>query len=54
VLLSEAAGMAAAFATSSSVGARPIAAIDGASFDPAHPVIRALREAYESIEPERI
>ncbi|MFB7615954.1 aminotransferase class IV [Kitasatospora sp. NPDC056181] len=44
----------AAFALNAGVGVRPIAAVDGTAFDPAHPVLAALRTAYERIEAEEV
>ncbi|MFD9594335.1 aminotransferase class IV [Kitasatospora sp. NPDC059973] len=40
----------AAFAVNAGVGVRPIAAIDGTAFDPAHPVLAPLCAAYRRIE----
>ncbi|AZM50212.1 aminotransferase [Streptomyces sp. WAC 06738] len=44
--------MEAAFATNAAVGVRPIASIDGVTYDPEHPVLHTLRKEYESISPE--
>ncbi|MFJ2862466.1 aminotransferase class IV [Kitasatospora sp. NPDC087314] len=40
---------AAAFAVNAGVGVRPLAAVDGTAFDPAHPVLAELRAAYQGI-----
>ncbi|WP_395293718.1 aminotransferase class IV [Kitasatospora hibisci] len=45
---------AAAFALNAGVGVRPIAAIDGTAFDPAHPGLAELRVAYEGIGAETV
>lgn len=47
-------GMVAAFATGSGAGIRPIASIDGTSFDTADPLLDGIREAYSRIPPQRI
>ncbi|MQS14949.1 aminotransferase [Streptomyces kaniharaensis] len=39
----------AAFAVNAGVGVRPVAAVDGFRFDPAHPVLAELRAAYEEV-----
>ncbi|MED7952526.1 aminotransferase class IV [Kitasatospora sp. NPDC058201] len=44
----------AAVAVNAGVGVRPVAAIDGTRFDPAHPAVAELRAAYEGIDGERI
>ncbi|CAN3983766.1 aminotransferase class IV [Kitasatospora purpeofusca] len=44
----------AAVAVNAGVGVRPIAAIDGTSFDPAHPVVAELRAAYEGVPGDEI
>ncbi|MFB8202912.1 aminotransferase class IV [Kitasatospora purpeofusca] len=44
----------AAVALNAGAGVRPIAAIDGTSFDPAHPVVAELRAAYEGVPGEEI
>ena len=44
----------AAFATNASIGVRPISAIDGHGFDPDHPVIAELQQAYAAIPAQRI
>ncbi|MFC5662343.1 aminotransferase class IV [Kitasatospora misakiensis] len=44
----------AAVAVNAGVGVRPIAAIDGTSFDPAHPAVAKLRAAYEALPREDI
>ncbi|MFJ9691278.1 aminotransferase class IV [Kitasatospora sp. NPDC101183] len=43
-----------AFAVNAGVGLRPVAAVDDAVFDPAHPVLAELRAAYRSVEPETV
>ncbi|MFJ2776891.1 MULTISPECIES: aminotransferase class IV [unclassified Kitasatospora] len=53
----EAAGLdrfEAAFAVNAGVGVRPIAAIDGTRFDPAHPALAELRAGYERIDGEEV
>ncbi|MFD7862277.1 aminotransferase class IV family protein [Streptomyces sp. NPDC059783] len=52
VTLEQAKGMAAAFATNTSIGVRPLAAIDGTEFPVEHPVLTQLQEAYLSIPGE--
>ncbi|MFF2654156.1 aminotransferase class IV [Streptomyces sp. NPDC058045] len=47
-------GMAAAFATNSAFGVRPIASIDEVTYDVEHPVLHELREEYESVGPEPV
>ncbi|GAA2307397.1 hypothetical protein SVIO_030480 [Streptomyces violaceusniger] len=42
----------AAFALNAGVGVRPIRSIDGVEFDPAHPVLDALREEYAATDAE--
>ncbi|CAO0833115.1 Branched-chain amino acid aminotransferase/4-amino-4-deoxychorismate lyase OS=Streptomyces microflavus OX=1919 GN=Smic_06920 PE=4 SV=1 [Streptomyces microflavus] len=44
--------MAAAFATNTSIGVRPLAAIDDTEFPVDHPVLRHLQETYLSIPGE--
>ncbi|MFI6843694.1 aminotransferase class IV [Kitasatospora sp. NBC_00085] len=44
----------AAFALNAGVGVRPIAAVDGTAFDPAHPAVAALRAAYERIAGDEV
>ncbi|KJY28665.1 aminotransferase class IV [Streptomyces sp. NRRL S-495] len=44
----------AAVAVNAGAGVRPIAAIDGTSFDPAHPAVAELRAAYEGVPGEEI
>ncbi|MFJ4095434.1 aminotransferase class IV [Kitasatospora sp. NPDC089913] len=47
-------GFVAAVAVNAGAGVRPIAAIDGTSFDPAHPAVAELRVAYEGVPGEEI
>lgn len=54
VTLDQARGMAAAFATNTSIGVRPLAAIDDTEFPVDHPVLRQLQEAYLSIPGETL
>ncbi|MEU4258427.1 aminotransferase class IV family protein [Streptomyces fradiae] len=54
VTLDQAKGMAAAFATNTSIGVRPLAAIDDTEFPVDHPVLRQLQEAYLSIAGENL
>ncbi|MCF2531816.1 aminotransferase class IV family protein [Yinghuangia soli] len=54
VRVSELGGMQAAFATNTSIGVRPIAAIDGVAFDAAHPALATLAKAYADTPPERL
>ncbi|MEU6405301.1 aminotransferase class IV family protein [Streptomyces sp. NPDC046985] len=54
VALDQAKGMAAAFATNTSIGVRPLAAIDDTEFPVDHPVLRRLQEAYLSIPGETL
>ncbi len=54
VTLDQAKGMAAAFATNTSIGVRPLAAIDDTEFPVDHPVLRQLQEAYLSIPGETL
>ena len=42
----------AAFTTSAGAGVRAVAAIDAARWEPAHPILERLREAYRRIEAE--
>ncbi|MFG2916163.1 aminotransferase class IV [Kitasatospora sp. NPDC048298] len=44
----------AAFAVNAGVGVRPLAAVDGTAFDPAHPVLAELRASYLGIPGERV
>ncbi|MFF2148581.1 aminotransferase class IV [Kitasatospora sp. NPDC058190] len=44
----------AAFAANAGVGVRPLAAVDGTAFDPAHPVLAELRAAYRGIAAEAV
>ncbi len=43
----------AAFAVNAGFGVRPIAAVDGHRFDPAHPVLDRLRAAYLAVPADR-
>lgn len=54
VTLDQARGMAAAFATNTSIGVRPLAVIDETPLPTDHPVLRQLREAYLAIPGERL
>ncbi len=54
VTLEQAKGMATAFATNTSIGVRPLAAIDDTEFPVEHPVLRQLQEAYLSIPGENL
>lgn len=54
VTLDQAKGMAAAFATNTSIGVRPLAAIDDTEFPVDHPALRYLQEAYLSIAGENL
>ncbi|MGW3075320.1 MULTISPECIES: aminotransferase class IV [unclassified Kitasatospora] len=44
----------AAFAVNAGAGVRPLAAVDGTAFDPAHPVLAELRASYLGIPGERV
>ncbi|MFG2847222.1 aminotransferase class IV [Kitasatospora sp. NPDC048296] len=44
----------AAFAANAGAGVRPLAAVDGTAFDPAHPVLAELRAAYRGIVAEAV
>ncbi|WP_316524452.1 aminotransferase class IV [Kitasatospora brasiliensis] len=44
----------AAFAVNAGVGVRPLAAVDGTAFDPAHPVLAELRAAYLGVSAEPV
>ncbi|BCM70565.1 MULTISPECIES: aminotransferase class IV family protein [Streptomyces] len=54
VTLEQAKGMAAAFATNTSIGVRALAAIDERELPTEHPALDRLRETYLSIEAERL
>ncbi|MET9174353.1 aminotransferase class IV family protein [Streptomyces coelicoflavus] len=54
VTLEQAKGMAAAFATNTSIGVRPLAAIDDTQLPVEHPVLTRLQEAYLSIPGETL
>lgn len=54
VTLEQAKGMAAAFATNTSIGVRLLSAIDDVEFPVDHPVLRQLQEAYLSIPGETL
>lgn len=53
VTLDQAKGMAAAFATNTSIGVRALAAIDDTLFPTEHPALSQLRDTYLSIDGER-
>ncbi|MFV0132013.1 aminotransferase class IV family protein [Streptomyces sp. HMX87] len=53
VSLEQAKGMAAVFATNTSIGVRPLSAIDATEFPAGHPVLRRLQETYLSIPGEK-
>ncbi|MFI0219051.1 aminotransferase class IV family protein [Streptomyces lydicus] len=52
ITLDQAKGMAAAFATNTSIGVRPLSAIDHTEFPTDHPTLRRLQETYLSIPGE--
>ncbi len=52
--LAEIHGMIAAFATNTSIGVRPISAIDGHEFDDSHSILRLLQEEYDAVEAEKL
>ncbi|MFE0852146.1 aminotransferase class IV family protein [Streptomyces mutabilis] len=54
ITLDQAKGMAAAFATNTSVGVRPLSAIDDTEFPVEHPSLRQLQETYLSIPGESL
>jgi branched-subunit amino acid aminotransferase/4-amino-4-deoxychorismate lyase len=54
VTLDQAKGMAAAFATNTSIGVRALAAIDDTEFPVDHPALGQLQEAYLSIAGENL
>ncbi|MER5301338.1 aminotransferase class IV family protein [Streptomyces lasiicapitis] len=54
VTLEQAKGMAAAFATNTSIGVRPLSAIDDIEFPTEHPVLNQLQKAYLSIPGETL
>ncbi|MGW3009231.1 aminotransferase class IV family protein [Streptomyces sp. NPDC001219] len=54
VTLDEAKGMAAAFATNTGIGVRPLSAIDDTHFTTDHPALRRLQETYLSIPGETL
>ncbi|MFI8944142.1 aminotransferase class IV family protein [Streptomyces syringium] len=54
VTLEQAKGTAAAFATNTSIGVRPLAAIDDTAFPVDHPVLGQLQETYLSIPGENL
>ncbi|MCX4549612.1 aminotransferase class IV family protein [Streptomyces sp. NBC_01387] len=54
VTLEQAKGMAGAFATNTSIGVRPLSAIDDAELPTEHPVLNQLQEAYLSIPGENL
>ncbi|WP_181764885.1 aminotransferase class IV family protein [Streptomyces albidus (ex Kaewkla and Franco 2022)] len=47
-------GMAAAFATNTTIGVRAVSALDGVHFPTDHPVLAALRDAYDGIPGDRL
>ncbi|MET7936883.1 aminotransferase class IV family protein [Streptomyces sp. NPDC005322] len=54
ITLDQAKGMAAAFATNTSIGVRALSAIDDKELSTEHPVLSALRETYLSIPGETL
>jgi branched-subunit amino acid aminotransferase/4-amino-4-deoxychorismate lyase len=54
VTLDQAKGMAAAFATNTSIGVRPLSAIDDTELATEHPVLSQLQETYLSIPGESL
>jgi branched-subunit amino acid aminotransferase/4-amino-4-deoxychorismate lyase len=54
VTLSQAKGMAAAFATNTSIGVRPLSAVDDTEFRTKHPVLTQLQNTYLSIPGETL
>jgi branched-subunit amino acid aminotransferase/4-amino-4-deoxychorismate lyase len=54
VSLEQAKGMAAVFATNTSVGVRPLSAIDDTGFPVEHPVLRRLQQTYLSVPGESL
>lgn len=54
VTLNQAMGMAAAFATDTSIGVRPLAAIDDTTFPVDHPVLHHLQQTYRAIPGESL
>ncbi|KUN02168.1 aminotransferase [Streptomyces yokosukanensis] len=54
VTLDQAKGMAAAFATNTSIGVRPLSAIDNTDLPTEHPVLSQLQETYLSIPGETL
>lgn len=54
VTLDQAKGMAAAFATNTSIGVRAVSAIDDESLSTDHPVLSVLRDAYLSVPGEEL
>jgi branched-subunit amino acid aminotransferase/4-amino-4-deoxychorismate lyase len=54
VTLEQAKSMAAVFATNTSIGVRPLSAIDETEFPSEHPVLSQLQEAYLSIPGETL
>jgi branched-subunit amino acid aminotransferase/4-amino-4-deoxychorismate lyase len=54
VTLDQAKGMAAAFATNTSIGVRPLSAIDDTDLATEHPVLSQLQETYLSIPGESL
>ncbi|MFJ5774405.1 aminotransferase class IV family protein [Streptomyces sp. NPDC093094] len=54
VTLTEAKGMQAAFATSTAIGVRALAGIDGVPMAGEHPLLEELRDAYLAVPGERL
>jgi branched-subunit amino acid aminotransferase/4-amino-4-deoxychorismate lyase len=54
VNLAEIHGMVAAFATNTSIGVRPISAINGHIFDDNHAILSLLQDEYASVEGEQL
>lgn len=54
VHLSDLPSLRAAFATNTTVGVRPVSAIDGIQFPADHPILEALLKEYEDVPPERV
>lgn len=54
VTVEQAKGMAAAFGTNTSIGVRPLSAIDETNFPTAHPVLSQLQQTYLSIPGEKL
>jgi branched-subunit amino acid aminotransferase/4-amino-4-deoxychorismate lyase len=54
VRLGDLPSLQAAFATNTTVGVRPVSAIDGIQFPVDHPILETLRKEYEGVPPERV